>query len=139
MPQRMMSASADCVGAPRAERRQVAVMFSDVVGSTALSTRMDPEDLREVISAYQKYVAETVQPFGASSRSTWGVLIYFEAHEDDAERAVRAGLQKGIILFFLPLRVVFPCLERVFRQESRSCRRLPLHSPRAEGPACVRR
>src|SRR5690242_2038502 len=48
----------------RAERRQVTVMFSDLVGSTALSARMDPEDLREVISAYQKCVAETVQHFG---------------------------------------------------------------------------
>ena len=48
----------------RAERRQVTVMFSDMVGSTALSARMDPEDLREVISAYQKCVAETVRRFG---------------------------------------------------------------------------
>ena len=48
----------------RAERRQVTVMFSDLVGSTALSARMDPEDLREVISAYQKCVAETVRRFG---------------------------------------------------------------------------
>ena len=47
-----------------AERRQVTVMFSDLVGSTALSARMDPEDLREVISAYQKCVAENVQRFG---------------------------------------------------------------------------
>ena len=47
-----------------AERRQVTVMFSDLVGSTALSARIDPEDLREVISAYQKCVAETVQHFG---------------------------------------------------------------------------
>src|SRR6516225_7157898 len=47
-----------------AERRQVTVMFSDLVGSTALSARMDPEDLREVISGYQKCVAETVQRFG---------------------------------------------------------------------------
>ena len=45
-----------------AERRQITVMFSDMVGSTALSTRMDPEDLREVISAYQKCVVETVRP-----------------------------------------------------------------------------
>ena len=50
----------------RAERRQVTVMFADLVGSTALSARMDPEDLREVISAYQKCVAETVQRFGGS-------------------------------------------------------------------------
>src|SRR4029077_18601143 len=47
-----------------AERRQVTVMFSDLVGSTALSARLDPEDLREVISAYQKCVAETVRRFG---------------------------------------------------------------------------
>ncbi len=53
-----------------AERRQVTVMFSDLVGSTALSTRMDPEDLREVISAYQKCVAETVQRFPAALRKS---------------------------------------------------------------------
>src|ERR1700735_989463 len=82
----------------RAERRQVTVMFSDLVGSTALSARMDPEDLRDVISAYQKCVTETVQHFGGfvSKYMGDGVLIYFgypQAHEDDAERAVRAGLQ----------------------------------------------
>src|SRR4029077_17321280 len=82
----------------RAERRQVTVMFSDFVGSTALSARMDPEDLREVISAYQKCVAETVRRCGGFVAKYMGdgVLIYFgypQAHEDDAERAVRAGLQ----------------------------------------------
>jgi class 3 adenylate cyclase/predicted ATPase len=82
----------------RAERRQVTVMFSDLVGSTALSTRMDPEDLREVISAYQNSVAEAVGRFGGFVAKYMGdgVLIYFgyaQAHEDDAERAVRAGLQ----------------------------------------------
>ena len=63
----------------RAERRQVTVMFSDLVGSTALSARMDPEDLREVISAYQKCVAETVQRFGGFVAKYMGdgVLIYF--------------------------------------------------------------
>jgi class 3 adenylate cyclase/tetratricopeptide (TPR) repeat protein len=81
----------------RAERRQVTVMFCDLVGSTALSARMDPEDLREVISAYQKCVAETVQRFGGFVAKYMGdgVLVYFgypQAHEDDAERAVRAGL-----------------------------------------------
>ena len=81
-----------------AERRQVTVMFSDMVGSTALSARMDPEDLREVISAYQKCVAETVRRFGGYVAKYMGdgVLIYFgypQAHEDDAERAVRAGLE----------------------------------------------
>jgi class 3 adenylate cyclase len=82
----------------RAERRQVTVMFSDLVGSTALSARMDPEDLREVISGYQKCVAETVQRFGGFVAKYMGdgVLVYFgypHAHEDDAERAVRAGLE----------------------------------------------
>ena len=81
-----------------AERRQVTVMFSDLVGSTALSARMDPEDLREVISAYQKCVAKTVQRFGGFVAKYMGdgVLVYFgypQAHEDDAERAVRAGLE----------------------------------------------
>jgi hypothetical protein len=51
----------------RAERRQVTVMFSDLVGSTALSARMDPEDLREVITSYQKCVAETVGRFGVNA------------------------------------------------------------------------
>ena len=56
----------------RAERRQVTVMFSDLVGSTALSARMDPEDLREVISAYQKCVAETVQSLRRLRREVHG-------------------------------------------------------------------
>ena len=81
-----------------AERRQVTVMFSDLVGSTALSARMDPEDLREVISTYQKCVAEMVRRFGGFVAKYMGdgVLVYFgypEAHEDDAESAVRAGLE----------------------------------------------
>src|SRR6516165_9523099 len=82
----------------QAERRQVTVMFVDLVGSTALSTGMDPEDLREIISAYQKCVAETVRHFGGfvARYVGDGVLVYFgypQAHEDDAERAVRAGLE----------------------------------------------
>jgi class 3 adenylate cyclase/tetratricopeptide (TPR) repeat protein len=80
-----------------AERRQVTVMFSDLVGSTALSARLDLEDLREVISAYQRCVAETVRRLGGFVARYMGdgVLIYFgypAAHEDDAERAVRSGL-----------------------------------------------
>ena len=79
------------------ERRHVTVLFSDLVGSTALSARMDPEDLRQVISAYQKCVAEVVSRFDGFVAKYMGdgVLVYFgypEAHEDDAERAVRAGL-----------------------------------------------
>jgi hypothetical protein len=64
-----------------AERRQVTVMFSDLVGSTALSARMDPEDLREVISAYQKCVADTVRRFDGFVAKYLGdgVLVYFAA------------------------------------------------------------
>jgi class 3 adenylate cyclase/predicted ATPase len=90
-----------------AERRQITVMFSDLVGSTALSARMDPEDLREVISAYQRCVAETVRRFGGFVARYLGdgALIYFgypQAHEDDAERAVRAGLALIVALPTLP-------------------------------------
>ena len=98
--ERQVSAPTAQEPAPKdtAERRQVTVMFSDLVGSTALSARMDPEDLREVISAYQKYVAETVRRFDGFVAKYMGdgVLAYFgypQAHEDDAERAVRAGLE----------------------------------------------
>jgi class 3 adenylate cyclase len=81
-----------------AERRQVTVMFSDLVGSTSLSARMDPEDLREIISAYQTCVADAVRRFGGFVAKYMGdgVLVYFgypQAHEDDAERAVRAALE----------------------------------------------
>jgi class 3 adenylate cyclase/predicted ATPase len=83
--------------ASEAERRQVTVMFCDLVGSTALSARLDPEDLREVIGRYHACVAETANRsdgFVAKYMGD-GVLVYFgypQAHEDDAEQAVRAGL-----------------------------------------------
>ena len=87
-------------GAPapaEAERRQLTVMFCDLVGSTALSTRFDPEDLRELIGDYHRAVADMVGRFDGFVAKYMGdgVLIYFgypQAHEDDAERAVRAGL-----------------------------------------------
>src|SRR5215475_11542621 len=80
-----------------AERRQLTVLFCDLVGSTALGSRLDPEDLREIIGAYQRSVAGTVARFGGFVAKYMGdgVLVYFgypQAHEDDAERAVRAGL-----------------------------------------------
>lgn len=80
-----------------AERRQLTVMFCDLVGSTALSTRLDPEDLREVITAFQDECRAAVERYdGFIARYMGdGVLVYFgypQAHEDDAERAVRAGL-----------------------------------------------
>src|SRR5215468_4794184 len=99
-----------------AERRQVTVMFSDLVGWTALSARMDPEDLRELISAYQKCVAEAVHRFGGFVAQYLGdgVLVYFgypEAHEDDAERAVRAGLE--LIAAVIALKTRAPLQTRV--------------------------
>jgi class 3 adenylate cyclase len=85
--------------APRsdAERRQLTVMFCDLVGSTPLSSQLDPEDMREVIAAYHRAVTEVVTWLdGLVSRYMGdGVLVYFgypQAHEDDAERAVWAGL-----------------------------------------------
>ena len=81
-----------------AERRQLTVMFCDLVGSTALSARLDPEDLRDVIAEYHRSVAEIIARFeGFVARYMGdGVLAYFGypvAHEDDPERAVRAGLE----------------------------------------------
>ena len=83
-----------------AERRQLTVMFVDLVGSTALAASLDPEDAREVIGAYHRCVAETVGHFGGFVAKYMGdgVLIYFgwpQADEADAERAVRAGLAIG--------------------------------------------
>src|SRR3954452_5287861 len=80
-----------------AERRPLSVMFCDLVGSTALSARLDPEDLREVIRSYQARVVSTIQAYkGFIARYVGdGVLVYFgwpEAHETDAARAVRAAL-----------------------------------------------
>ena len=80
-----------------AERRRVTVMFCDLVGSTALATRLDPEDLRDVIGAYHRCVATKVASWHGFVAKYMGdgVLIYFgypQAHEDDAERAVKAAL-----------------------------------------------
>src|SRR5215471_16674291 len=80
-----------------AERRQLTVMFCDLVGSTALSTRLDPEDLRGIIGAYHRCCTELIEHNGGFVAKYMGdgVLAYFgypQAHEHDAERAVRAGL-----------------------------------------------
>jgi class 3 adenylate cyclase len=82
---------------PAAERRQLTVMFCDLVGSTAFSACLDPEDYREVIGAYHRAVADAARSFeGFVAKYIGdGVLVYFgypKAHKDDAERAVRAGL-----------------------------------------------
>ena len=82
---------------PEAERRQLTVMFVDLVGSTALSTRLDPEDMREILRAYQNTVTGEIARVDGHVAKLMGdgVLAYFgwpRAHEDEAERAVRAGL-----------------------------------------------
>src|ERR1700752_4747791 len=83
--------------APGAERRQLTVMFADLVGSTALSARLDPEELRDIIGGYHSRCAEVITGSGGFVAKYMGdgVLAYFgypQAHEEDAERAVRAGL-----------------------------------------------
>src|ERR1700730_9297675 len=80
-----------------AERRQLTVMFCDLVGSTALSARLDPEDLRAIIASYHRCCTEGVESNGGFVAKYMGdgVLAYFgypQTHEHDAERAVRAGL-----------------------------------------------
>jgi hypothetical protein len=82
---------------PEAERRQLTVLFCDLVGSTALSAQLDPEDLREVVRAYQDTCAKVIARFEGHIAQYLGdgLLVYFGyplAHEDDAQRAVRAGL-----------------------------------------------
>ena len=92
-----------CSSSPRdgasehAERRQLTVLFCDVIGSTEMSAQLDPEDLRVVIGAYHQCVADTVEQFdGFVARFMGdGALVYFgfpRSHEDNAERAVRAAL-----------------------------------------------
>jgi class 3 adenylate cyclase/predicted ATPase len=93
----VIPAPRDAPAAADAERRQLTVMFCDLVGSTELSARLDPEDLREVVAAYHRSVAGVVGSFDGFVAKYMGdgVLVYFgypQAHEDDAERAVRAGL-----------------------------------------------
>src|SRR5712691_3438623 len=83
-----------------AERRQLTVMFCDLVGSTALSEQLDPEDLREVVSAYQAICTAVIQRYEGHIAKYLGdgLLVYFGypiAHEDDAQRAVRTAL--GIV------------------------------------------
>src|SRR5215471_7950075 len=84
--------------ADTAERRQLTVMFCDLVGSTALSAQLDPEDLRDVIAAYNAAVRQEVRRLDGFVAKYMGdgVLVYFgypNAHEHDAEHAVRAGLR----------------------------------------------
>src|SRR5215467_2489186 len=82
---------------PEAERRQLTVMFCDLVDSTKLSSQLDPEEYREVVRAYQLACTEVIQRYDGHIAQLLGdgLLVYFgypQAHEDDAQRAVRAGL-----------------------------------------------
>src|SRR5262249_37088702 len=82
---------------PEAERRQLTVLFCDLVDSTALATQLDPEELRAVVRAYQATCAKVIARFDGHIAQYLGdgLLVYFgypQAHEDDAQRAVRAGL-----------------------------------------------
>ena len=80
-----------------AERRQLTVMFCDLVDSTKLSSQLDPEDWRDVVRAYQRVCTEVIQRYDGHIAQLLGdgLLVYFgypQAHEDDAQRAVRTGL-----------------------------------------------
>ena len=97
-PAAAVAAPSNAPAPVEAERRQLTVMFCDLVGSTALSSRLDPEDLREVIGAYNETTSEVIRRSSGFVAEYMGdgVLAYFgypEAHEDDAERAVRAALE----------------------------------------------
>ena len=126
---KMLAATAELAGAAalppthlspegNAERRQLTVMFCDLVGSTVLSTRLDPEDLRVVIGTYHKCVAETVGRFDGFVAKYMGdgVLVYFgypRAHEEDGERAARAGLALVEAVPKLKIATDFPLQVRV--------------------------
>ena len=102
----------------RAERRQLTVMFCDLAGSTALSARLDPEDTREVIRAYQQACAAVIRAYDGFVAKFMGdgVIAYFgypRAHEDDAERAVRAGLDMVAAIGRLETRAGAPLQARV--------------------------
>ena len=102
----------------QAERRQLTVMFCDLVGSTALSTRFDPEELREEIRAYQNTVSGVVARYDGFVAKFMGdgVLAYFgyrRAHKDDAERAMRAGLEIAAAVRSLETRGTEPLAVRI--------------------------
>src|SRR5262249_31975488 len=105
VPQPRPVASPSLIGSPpvprstaEAERRQLTVLFCDVVDSTILASRLDPEDLRDVVRAYQHTCAEVIRRFDGHIAQYLGdgLLVYFgypQAHEDDARRAVYTGLE----------------------------------------------
>ena len=103
---------------PEAERRQLTVMFCDIVGATDLSERLDPEEFRKIVRAYPQACAEVIERFDGHIAQYLGdgLLVYFgypKAHEDDAERAVRAGLGIVAALHDLSTRLPHPIQVRV--------------------------
>ena len=114
----LRAAAAPAAPIDRAERRQLTVMFCDLAGSTALSARLDPEDTREVIRAYQQACAAVIRAYDGFIAKFMGdgVIVYFgypRAHEDDAERAVRAGLDMVAAIGRLETRAGAPLQARV--------------------------
>jgi len=102
------------VPAATAERRQLTVMFCDLVGSTLLSARLDPEDMRQVIAAYHHAIAEAVAPYEGYIAQFLGdgVMVYFgypKAHEDDGERAMRAAIAVQKVVSRLRPLGIFSC------------------------------
>jgi class 3 adenylate cyclase/predicted ATPase len=111
------SAAVSITTTAAAERRQLTVMFCDLVGSTGLSARLDPEDMRELIALYRKCVTDAVAPFEGfiAQHLGDGVLVYFgypQAHEDDAERAIKAGLAAIVAVDGLKAHSVTPLKAR---------------------------
>src|SRR5262249_8466499 len=103
---------------PEAERRQLTVMFCDLVGSTALSERLDPEELREVVRAYQATCTQVSQRYEGhiAQHLGDGLLVCFgypAAHEDDPQRAVRTGLEISEAVRHLPLHLPHPLQVRI--------------------------
>jgi Adenylate and Guanylate cyclase catalytic domain len=87
---------------PEAERRQLTVMFCDLVDSTELSSQLDPEDYRDMVRAYQRVCSEVITRFDGHIAQLLGdgLLVYFgypQAHEDDAQRAVRTGWVSSLL------------------------------------------
>ena len=118
-----------------AERRQLTVMFCDLVGSTALSTAMDPEDLRDVITSFQTRCAEAVKRYDGFVAKYMGdgILVYFgypRAHEDEVERSARAALDIVAAMADLNAAVLLG------RRASNS--RSALGSPRAQSSSATR-
>jgi TOMM system kinase/cyclase fusion protein len=103
---------------PEAERRQLTVMFCDLVGSTALSEQLDPEELREVVQSYQETCTDIIQRHDGhiAQHLGDGLLVYFGypvAHENDAQRAVRTGLRIVEALHHLNTRLAYPLQVRI--------------------------